>query len=249
MKLLFVKFIVAYLYIFSFSVLAQNEMRVVGNGEFQPSELIDKSIRDANGDVCAGLMIVSDLTGMRYDSYNGIVKVNQNPGKDFLFLSPDERVVEIFCNGFASLKIILSEYGIALKKGEVWKLKITGDKVSDLIPINIVVKPTDAQVYIDDKLQVNNAIQVIAGNHKIKIIKEGYQTIEENIDVAVGRTLFNYTLSEIELVGVQISSVPNGAKIYINGLEKGETNKGLFLYPGVYQLKLSKSGFWIKKKK
>ena len=228
---------------------AQNEMRVVGKGEFQPSELIDKSIRDANGEVCAGLIIVTDLTGMRYDSYNGIVKVNQNPGKDFLFLSPDERVVEIFCEGFASLKIVLSDYGIILRKGEVWKLKITGDKVSDLIPINIVVKPTDAQVYIDDKLQNNTAIQVSAGSHKIKIIKEGYQTIEENIAVAVGKTLFNYALSEIELVGVQISSVPNGAKIYINGLEKGETNKGLFLYPGVYQLRIIKSGYLDEEEK
>ena len=244
------KKILLFILLFPFQLLiAQNEMRVVGNGEFQPSELIDKSIRDANGEVCAGLMIVTDLTGMRYDSYNGIVKVNQNPGKDFLFLSPDERVVEIFCNGFASLKIILSDYGIALKKGEVWKLKVTGDKLSDLININILVKPTDAQIYIDDKLQNNSAIQVSAGSHKIKIIKEGYQTIEENIDVAVGKTLFNYTLSEIELVGVQISSIPNGAKIYINGLEKGETNKGLFLYPGVYLLKLSKSGYLDKEEK
>jgi formylglycine-generating enzyme required for sulfatase activity len=244
------KKILLFILLFPFQLLiAQNEMRVVGNGEFQPSELIDKSIRDANGEVCAGLMIVTDLTGMRYDSYNGIVKVNQNPGKDFLFLSPDERVVEIFCPGFVSLKIILSDYGIALKKGEVWKLKITGDKVSDLIPINIVVKPTDAQVYIDDKLQVNNAIQVSAGSHKIKIIKEGYQTIEENINVAVGKTLFNYTLSEVELAKVQISSSPQGAKIFINSLEKGETNKGLFLYPGVYLLKLSKSGYLDKEEK
>jgi len=249
MKLLFVKLIVAYLFILSFAVFAQNEMRVVGKGEFQPSELIDKSIRDANGEVCAGLMIVTDLTGMRYDSYNGIVKVNQNPGKDFLFLSPDERVVEIFCNGFASLKIILSDYGIALKKGEVWKLKVTGDKVSDLININILVKPTDAQIYIDDKLQNNTAIQVSAGSHKIKIIKEGYQTIEENINVAVGKTLFNYTLSEVDLAKVQISSSPQGAKIFINSLEKGETNKGLFLYPGDYLLKLSKSGYLDKEEK
>ncbi len=237
------------LFMFAFCLFAQNEMRVVGKGEFQPSELIDKSIRDANGDVCAGLMIVTDLTGMRYDSYNGIVKVNQNPGKDFLFLSPDERVVEIFCSGFASLKIILSDYGIVLRKGEVWKLKVTGDKVSDLIPINIVVKPADAQIYIDDKLQNISAIQVSAGEHKVKIIKEGYQTIEEKINVAVGKTLFNYTLSEVELAKVQISSNPTGAKIYINGLEKGETNKGLFLFPGNYDVRLIKSGYLDKEEK
>jgi len=241
------KKILLFILLFPFQLLiAQNEMRVVGNGEFQPSELIDKSIRDANGEVCAGLMIVTDLTGMRYDSYNGIVKVNQNPGKDFLFLSPDERVVEIFCNGFASLKIILSDYGIALKKGEVWKLKVTGDKVGDLIPINIVVKPDDVQIFIDKKQQNKGAIKVTKGEHNLRIEKEGYQTIEEKITVSDIKTLFTYTLNEVELAKVQISSNPTGAKIFINGLEKGETNKGLFLYPGSYQLRLSKSGYLDK---
>jgi len=245
MKRAFVLFFV----LITINVIAQNEMRVVGKGEFQPSELIDKNIRDANGEVCAGLMIVTDLTGMRYDSYNGIVKVNQNPGKDFLFLSPDERVVEIFCSGFASLKIILNDYGIVLRKGEVWKLKVTGDKVSDLIPINIVTKPTDVQIFIDDKLQNTGSIKVTLGEHKLRIEKEGYQTKEEKIIVNDNNTLFNYTLSEIELAGVQISSNPSGAKIYINSLEKGETNKGLFLYPGSYDIKLTKSGYLDKEEK
>ena len=40
----------------SFLMHAQNEMRVVGKGEYLPSELIDKTIRDANGDVCAALV-------------------------------------------------------------------------------------------------------------------------------------------------------------------------------------------------
>jgi len=40
----------------SIAVRAQNEMRVVGKGEYLPSELIDKTIRDANGDVCAALV-------------------------------------------------------------------------------------------------------------------------------------------------------------------------------------------------
>lgn len=52
----------------SFSIHAQNEMRVVGKGEFLPSELIDKTIRDANGEVCAGLMISTDLVGLTYTS-------------------------------------------------------------------------------------------------------------------------------------------------------------------------------------
>nr|HPN38477.1 SUMF1/EgtB/PvdO family nonheme iron enzyme [Melioribacteraceae bacterium] len=58
-----------------------------------------------------------------------------------------------------------------------------------------------------------------------------------------------YTLSEVELAKVQISSNPTGAKIYINGLEKGETNKGLFLFPGNYDVRLIKSGYLDKEEK
>ncbi|MBU0561465.1 MAG: hypothetical protein KKD86_15540, partial [Bacteroidetes bacterium] len=57
-------------------VTAQTGSRlyVVGNGEIFEGELITKSVRDVNGEVCAGLVIVSDLTGFSYDSNNGIVK-------------------------------------------------------------------------------------------------------------------------------------------------------------------------------
>ncbi len=34
-----------------------NELRVVGKGEMQPGELIDRDVKDANGDVAAGLII------------------------------------------------------------------------------------------------------------------------------------------------------------------------------------------------
>jgi len=58
--ILYVLFILA-----GFSLLAQNEMRVVGKGESLSGEqLIDRSIRDANGETCAGLMISTDLVGL-----------------------------------------------------------------------------------------------------------------------------------------------------------------------------------------
>ncbi|PIS46327.1 MAG: hypothetical protein COT22_00575, partial [Ignavibacteria bacterium CG08_land_8_20_14_0_20_37_9] len=92
-------------------------MRIVGKGESLSGEqLIDKSVRDANGETCAGLIISSDLDGLSYDSYNGIVKTNSKPGEDFLFLSRDERVVTIYKSGYTSLKIILNDYGIKLNK-------------------------------------------------------------------------------------------------------------------------------------
>ncbi|PIX92794.1 MAG: hypothetical protein COZ25_14045, partial [Ignavibacteria bacterium CG_4_10_14_3_um_filter_37_18] len=206
----------------SLTLQAQNEMRIVGKGEFLPSELIDKTVRDANGETCAGLIISSDLDGLRYDSYNGIVKTNPQPGEDFLFLSPDERVVTIYKTGFTSLKIILSEYGIKLKSGEVWKLKVTGDKVSSLLPITITVLPADAKIVVDGKEAFSGkTVQTAIGKHEVTISKEGYRTITKQIEVTQQQVVFSFALQEIELQSVTISSNPDGAKIYLDNNEKG----------------------------
>lgn len=133
-------------------LLAQKplELSIVANSaKEEPGELVSKEIRDANGVTTAGLIIFSDLKGLTFQSYNGVVKVNSSPGKDFLFLSPDERVVEVYCFGYTPLKIILNEQGVKLKSGQTWSLKITGEKKVELIPVNILVDQADARITID----------------------------------------------------------------------------------------------------
>jgi len=224
----------------NFTLYPQNEMRIVGKGESLSGEqLIDKSVRDANGETCAGLIISSDLDGLSYDSYNGIVKTNSKPGEDFLFLSRDERVVTIYKSGYTSLKIILNDYGIKLNKGEVWKLKVTGDKTTDLIPISIVVKPSDANIFIDEKPKGSAPSQQVSpGEHQLRIEKEGYKAITEKINVSVSNILFSYALQQVDPVAVQINSTPNGAKIFLGGMEKRQ--KGGFNFREPISLKLLK---------
>ncbi len=83
-----------------------NEMRIVGKPEILKSEFISSNNTDINGNVCAGLKVVTDLTGLSYRSNNGIVKIDKQPGRDVLYLSPDERVVEVYCTGFKPLRIL-----------------------------------------------------------------------------------------------------------------------------------------------
>lgn len=232
-------------------VFSQNlaKMHVVGKGKFLPSQLIDKSVKDANGQECAGLVIVSDLDGLRFDSYNGIVKRNHKPGQDLLFLSSDERVVTVYKNGFVPLKIILSQFGIQLQKGRVWQLKITGKKRTSLIPINILTNPKGANIYIDStKINSENeggikSQQVKPGKHTIKIIKSGYITITKTIHVNSNNTLFSFRLKQKQIVPIEIKSIPSGASIFINNNNIGSTNDGFFRYPGNYTIRLSKTGY------
>lgn len=230
----------------SLSAQTTSKMYVVeGSTEFLEGELISKDIRDSNGDVCAAIVISTDISGLSFQSYNGIVKINSNPGRHYIFVSPTERVIEIFKSGYKPLKIILNDYGVKLKSGQTWKLEITGDKkTSDLIPINIIAEPTGAEIFIDGENKGSGTtFQVSKGNHTIEIIKQGYKTVETEVNVTLDNILFNYPLVTLDPVPVKFSSKPAGATLFINSKEKGKTPTANFLFPGEYNVRLSLSGF------
>ncbi|MEI7812495.1 MAG: PEGA domain-containing protein [Ignavibacteria bacterium] len=244
MKSIFFSFVLLVILISPFYSQELSELRISGKCVILPEELIDRNNRDVNGEVCAGLMMISDLDGLAYDSYNQIVKIKKMPGQDLLFLSPGERVVTVYKTGFKPLKIILHEYGIKLMSGTVWKVEITGDRKLDLIPVNILASQPDVRIFVDEKDKgTGKTFQISAGEHRVRLEKEGYKTVQATILVSASSNLFNYKMEEIELIQAQIKSVPSGAKILLGDLDKGETDKGLFIMPGKYKLKLIKSGY------
>lgn len=114
-----------FLSLFAISISAEtSKMQIVGKPEKSKSEIV--AVRNANGRFCAAIQVISDMEGFSYDSYNGVVRIDDNPGKDMVYLSPDERVLEIYKTGYEPLKIILYEIGIILKGKDVWMLKISG---------------------------------------------------------------------------------------------------------------------------
>ncbi|MEI7485624.1 MAG: PEGA domain-containing protein, partial [Ignavibacteriota bacterium] len=220
-----------------------SKLRISGKAEQMPGELID---RDINGEVCAGIIVITDLTGFAYNSGNNIVKINSTiPGKDFIFLSPGERFLEIFCTGFEPMKIILNEYGIRLNSGEVWQIKVTGDKKPDVFPINIITEPKGAEVFIDSISKgTGTTFETSTGEHFLRIELNGYKILETKIAVSTKNILFNYKLSAIEQEIVEIRSSPNDAAIYLDGISEGITDNQIFRFPGNYKLRLTKSGYF-----
>ena len=119
----------------SFSHAQLSKMSISGKPQKSADEIVGK--RDANGRFCAAVQVISDMDGFKYQAYNGVVEVDDLPGKDMVFLQPDERVLEIFKSGYEPLKIILSEYGIQLDEREVWTIRIKGEKASNRIWIGL----------------------------------------------------------------------------------------------------------------
>ena len=223
------------------------QIHVIGKGEKLQNEFVGSNHVDANGRVCAMIKVVSNMEGFKYDSYNGVVSVEDQPGQDLVFLSPDERILEIYHTGYEPLKIILSEYGIQLHSREVWTIKITGEpQEQNKQSVFFLVQPPVEKITVDGKIyEITNKkpVPLSYGQHHVKIEKRGYQSINQKIQVDKDHVLFNFTLQEVELVPVTINSRPSGAQIFIDGMERGFTSKALNLFPGSYRLRLILSGY------
>jgi len=234
-----------FLLCFSISAYAQTaKMSVFGKAQKSFDEIVSK--RDANGRICAGIQVISEMDSLSYDSYNGVVDVNIEPGHDLVYLSPGERMLEILKRGYKPLKIILSEYGIQLRSREVWKIEIEGEaKIGDLLLVTIFVDPADAAISVGEKTILSGkAVELSKGNHKLKITKERFHTIEKNITISKDEVAFKYALIKINPESIIIRSKPTEAEIYIDNFYKGDTDRSFSVYPRKYHLKLAKSGFF-----
>ena len=231
------------------------QLRIVGKAEFLAGELISREHRDANGEVCAGFVVVSDLTGLTFKSWNDIVKMNQDPGRSFLFLSPSERVVEVYCFGYEPLKIYLNDIGVRLKSGEVWQVKVTGDKTfsADKKLLEVVFQLNESDVYssYDDFSPMLSKSKTISyklpkGEYMFRFSKEGFadetktinitQNQQTEITLKQGTTTQKFPLPGI----VKIKSEPGGAEVLINGQKIATTPYQGELVAGKHQLELRK---------
>jgi len=223
---------------------AQNlpQLQLLGEPELATDELV--GVRDVNGRDCAAVQILTDLSGLAYDAYNGVVRVDHHPGKDMVFLSPDERVLEILHSGHEPLKLILSEIGIHLKGRQVWRIRLTGEQKLTQIPIVVISDPAGAEISIDGRnMGTGRQLTVPSGSHELRLVKEGFQPVIRRIQVDASQTLFEVKMEKQQEVPLQIDSQPGGAAIYLDDVKVGETPYSYFYPAGRYRLRLEKAWY------
>lgn len=100
-------------------------LKVKGKAEIAPGQIIaDRDANyDVNGNLAAGLWIVSDFD-LLFESSLGLIKQLKVDDGYMLFLSPDERLVTMEKKGLNSLDLNLIEAGIKLESGKVWQVEV-----------------------------------------------------------------------------------------------------------------------------
>jgi formylglycine-generating enzyme required for sulfatase activity len=238
-------FYLSFFLLFVLSSGAQDlrEMRLVGDAHRSESEIVSR--RDNNGNLTAGIMVISDMDGFSYDAYNGVVgNVDSRPGMDIVYLQTTERVLEIYKTGYRPLKIILADEGIRLKPQEVWKITVAGDEAANVLPVTFRFTPSDATLFIDGKDASGSLTRSLSvGDHQIRLEKEGYQTLRKTITVNEKQVFFEWQMEKEKDAIIEIETVPAGAIFYLDGVKLGETPFSEFFKPGAYPVRITKEGY------
>ncbi len=172
------------------------ELNIMGEPKLSKSDIV-AVIDEHTGKFCAAVQIVTDLKGFGYSSNLGVVRVDfTKPGRDMVFLLPDERMLEIYHPDYQPLKLIFSEMGIQLKPRQVWTIKLTSDKkLAEGIPVLIETNTDSVEITIDGQSRgIKKSLMLTEGEHKIKLSKTDYETLIDTISVEETNKNFNYTL-------------------------------------------------------
>lgn len=110
------------------------------------------------------------------------------------------------------------------------------------------VEPKDAQLFIDNlPLDINSTVSAPLGPVQLRVEREGYRSIQQNLVISADQVNYEFKLEEVDVEIVNIRVNQPKARILLDGFEKGYTDElnlfSIFLFPGIYELEIHKSGF------
>lgn len=192
----------------------------------------------------AGIIITSSLTNLDFESNMGGIVANQsqpNSGRYVLIIKPYTQIFVVNAPGFIQARFRVSN---PEPRSVAYFTIEAKEQAGGEIPVNFLVDPLPATLYVDNnQVDFSRPVPLSPGEHEIRIEKEGYRSVTQEIAVSLQQTLFRYSLQQIRQVPVTISSVPDQAVLFIDNQNVGFTNYSEFVYPGEYVIRMSRSGY------
>ena len=240
----------------SISILAGqklNQLSIVGKATRATGEIVPQDKLDANMNQAALVSFITDLdVDMDFRPWNGAVGKITNPAMDRwnVYISPGERAIDVHAEGFKSLKVVLSSFGInSVKSGDVYHLEITGNLKTQEIPVVITCNQSGAKVIVDGVEMGSTVNKMLAtkinlGERKIRIERDGFANQEISETVSQTNYSFHFDLVPVMPAVVKITSDPEGAMVTIDGnMKLGVTPLEIFYYAGTYDIRIEKRNY------
>lgn len=108
--------------------------------------------------------------------------------------------------------------------------------------VTFSITPNDAVVTVDGKtVDISKAVELSCGSHTIRIEKEGYQTVEEKIQVVSGEQLKAFDLKRI--IEVSFHIMPSDATLTIDGNANYGAEATIKLVCGTHKIEVKADGY------
>lgn len=195
----------------------------------------------------AMILVYSDIENLDFRSSVGGInqqRYNQRASRYEILVSPQRQILFVAARGFIEQRIAL----INPEPKAVFYYQVEERSGQDELAVFFTVKPDNARLYVDNiPTPINQTVSVPSGKVEVRIEREGYRTINEPLIISSQQVNYFFEMKEVDLEVVHIDANVQGARVVIDGVEKGFTDANnrysLFLYSGDYTVELQKSGY------
>ncbi|NQU06596.1 MAG: PEGA domain-containing protein [Calditrichaeota bacterium] len=172
------------------------------------------------------LIVESTIPKLMFQSNRGI-KPNavkeEKSGLWHIYLEPGVQLVTILAAGYLDLELGRHNYQARRAR----KIRVTAEQPEGLGNLRIETDPIGASISFND-LPIPGRTPLLldnqpTGTHTIRIEKNGYGVLEETVTVEKDRTVTKRFTLQQEYSGMNITSDPSGATVYLNGAYLGTT--------------------------
>ncbi len=245
------KFVIALILIFSFTLLFAAEFEITSKIKENPAhhglQMLDDEYKyDNNGDLCALLIVRCGVKDINFSNTASKVAQIDKQGEYYITMKKGARYIVLKKDGFGSYK---EQFGLVMKSGSVYEMSADEKfKQVSQIPIMVTTDPSGAEIFIDNVSKGRTSDGKLScttkeGKQTIKVEFDGFETIEETANIKIGNQSFDYELVEAMDATISIKSNPSGADVWIKEIKLGKTPVNTFFPAGTYTIKLEKENY------
>jgi len=188
------------------------------------------SARDFNGSFAFCVKVITPLSGVTFQSNNGVVKIESLPGVYLVYLSRNERVLEVYQERHTPLRVVLSEVGINAKSQTTWELGITGSWEQGLITekgsVMLISDPLGATMSIDGlpdfkQTTPHKLEKYLAQSYRVRFEMPWYDDVDTVLVVQEGENENFIVKMATSNGGVAIFTDPSGCRLLLDNRDLG----------------------------